>query len=140
MKLELNENIILKKNQQTTKLDTDLSPECKVLRNYHVYVQACRKRVCSEKMFLFLNQNICCGYSKEPSQWDGSSEHPKHMLKMMDKKIFIILQSKFFLNWTYVCRTGWPKCAHLISFLRNNSNSIIKLHIFSRTFIAPRSS
>ena len=24
---------------------------------------------------LFLNQNICCGYSKEPSQWDGSFEH-----------------------------------------------------------------
>ena len=23
-------------------------------------------------IFLFLNQNICCGYSKEPSQWDGS--------------------------------------------------------------------
>ena len=28
--------------------------------------------------FLFLNQNICCEYSKEPSQWDGSFEHPKH--------------------------------------------------------------
>ena len=26
-------------------------------------------RVCDEKIFfLFLNQNICCGYSKEPSQ------------------------------------------------------------------------
>ena len=27
-------------------------------------------------IFLFLYQNICCGYSKEPSQWDGSFEHP----------------------------------------------------------------
>ena len=26
---------------------------------------------------LFLIQNICCGYSKEPSQRDGSFEHPK---------------------------------------------------------------
>ena len=26
--------------------------------------------------FLFLNQNIGCGYSKEQSQWDGSFEHP----------------------------------------------------------------
>ena len=30
-------------------------------------------------IFLFVNQNICCGYSKEPSRWDGSFEHPKHM-------------------------------------------------------------
>ena len=27
----------------------------------------------------FLTQNICCGYSKEPSQWDSSFEHPKHL-------------------------------------------------------------
>ena len=51
--------------------------------------------------FLFLNQNICCGYSKEPSQWDGSFEHPKHMLKLMDKKIFTILHSKNMFIWTY---------------------------------------
>ena len=25
-------------------------------------------------IFLFLNQNICCGYSKEPSRRDGSFE------------------------------------------------------------------
>ena len=36
--------------------------------------------------FLFLNQNICCGYSKEPSQWDGSFDYPKYMLKFMGKK------------------------------------------------------
>ena len=46
-------------------------------------------RVCTKKLiFLFLIQNICCGYSKEPSQWDGSFEHPKHMIKLMGKKIF----------------------------------------------------
>ena len=28
---------------------------------------------------------MCCGYSKEPSQWDGSFEHPKHMFKVIDK-------------------------------------------------------
>ena len=38
-------------------------------------------------IFLFLNQNICCGYSKEQSQWDGSFEHPKHMFKLMGKEI-----------------------------------------------------
>ena len=39
---------------------------------------------------LFLIQNICCGCSKEASQWDGSFEHPKHMLKLMGKKIIAI--------------------------------------------------
>ena len=44
-------------------------------------------RVCNWKLFfLFLNQNICCEYSKEPSRWDSSFEHPKHMFKLMDKK------------------------------------------------------
>ena len=43
-------------------------------------------------IFLFLNQNICCGYSKEPSQCDGSFEHPKHMFKLMGKNIFTIVR------------------------------------------------
>ena len=35
-------------------------------------------RVRIGKLFsLFLVQNICCVYSKEPPQWDGSSEHPQ---------------------------------------------------------------
>ena len=58
--------------------------------------------------FLFLKQNICCEYSKEPSQWDGSFEHPKHMFELMVKKIIIILGLKYFLIWTnekgYICR------------------------------------
>ena len=36
--------------------------------------------------FLFLKQNICCGYSK------GSFDHPKHIIKLMYKKIVIILR------------------------------------------------
>ena len=52
-------------------------------------------RVRIEKLiFLFLNQNICCGYSKEPSHRDGSFEHPQHMLKLIANKIFTILRSK----------------------------------------------
>ena len=51
-------------------------------------------RVCIGKLFsLFLIQNICCGYSKEPSQLDGSFEHPKHMFRLMGKKIVTILSS-----------------------------------------------
>ena len=49
--------------------------------------------------FLLLNQNIWCGYSKEPSQRDGSFEHPKHMFKLMDKKINAILRSK---SWAFL--------------------------------------
>ena len=48
-------------------------------------------------IFLFLNQNICCGYSKEPSQREGSFEHPKHMLNILDKLIFTILRCIFLL-------------------------------------------
>ena len=59
-------------------------------------------RVCNWKLlFLFLNQNICCGYSKEPSHRDGSFEHPKHMFNLMDKKIITILLSQILLNWPY---------------------------------------
>ena len=35
--------------------------------------------------FLFYNQNICCEYSKEPFPLDGSFEHPKQMLKLINK-------------------------------------------------------
>ena len=52
-------------------------------------------------IYLFHNQNICCGYSKEPSWWDGSFEHPKHIFKLMDKKIIAILRLMF-------CLTAWP--------------------------------
>ena len=51
-----------------------------------------------KKKILFLNQNICCEYSKEPSQWDDSFEHPKNMLKLMGKRIFTIICSKLLLS------------------------------------------
>ena len=50
---------------------------------------------------LFLIQNICCGYSKEPSRRDGSFEHPKHMFNLMGKKIIAILRYKNLLHWTH---------------------------------------
>ena len=43
-------------------------------------------------IFLFLNQNICCVYSKEPSQRVSSFEHPEHMLKPIeDIHIFTLI-------------------------------------------------
>ena len=38
---------------------------------------------------------------KEPSQWDGSFEHPKHMFKLMGKEINVILGASTILIWTY---------------------------------------
>ena len=57
--------------------------------------------VYQENNFLISILNICCGYSKEPSQWDGSFEHPKQMLKLMSKKIFTILCSNLVVILTH---------------------------------------
>ena len=40
--------------------------------------------------FLFLNQNICC-----LSHRDGSFEYPKHIFKLLDKKIIAFLRNLF---------------------------------------------
>ena len=71
-------------------------------------------RVCIWKLvFFFLNQNVCCRCSKEPSQWDGSFEHPKHMLFLGGKKIFIIWRLKCLPIWTYglVWGLAWYSCS-----------------------------
>ena len=46
---------------------------------------------------LFLNQNICFGYSKDLSQRDGSFGHPQQMFKLIDKKIFATLHTDLLL-------------------------------------------
>ena len=53
-------------------------------------------------IFVFLTQNICFEYSKEPSQWDGSFEHPKHMFKSLGKEINATIGAQNILIWTYV--------------------------------------
>ena len=45
------------------------------------------KNTYQKNSFFFLDQNICCEYSKEPSQWDGSFEHLKHMLWVIKRTI-----------------------------------------------------
>ena len=57
-----------------------------ILENYFSYF--------STKTYVF-------GYSKEPSHWDGSYEHQKHMFKLMGKEINAILGAQTILIWTY---------------------------------------
>ena len=64
------------------------------------------KSVYSKNNFIFFNQNICW-YTKEPSHWDGSFEHPKQMLKLMNKEMFMILNSKCLPIWTYGIDCLW---------------------------------
>ena len=66
--------------------------------NFLIRILSLVKSVYKKIFFLFLNENIRCGYSKEPSHRDGSFEHPKHMFKQMGKKIFTILRSKLCLS------------------------------------------
>ena len=51
-----------------------------------------------KKYFLYFWSKTCCGYPKEPSRWDGSFEHPKHMLKLMNKEIFTLVCCFFCLS------------------------------------------
>ena len=74
------------------------------------FIRPLVKCVPKKVLFLFLDQNICCGYSKEPSQWDCSFEHQKHMIKLMGKKIFTILRTKNCLSKPVFL---WPHIASI---------------------------
>ena len=84
--------MFLLRNKKKKIIDFEYSKEFKCSPGLQI-------RVCIGKLFsLFLIQNICCGYSKESSQGDGSFEHPKHMFKLMGKKIIEILHNKISLS------------------------------------------
>ena len=110
-------------NQTKKKIYTELFSGAKTLVWDLIYIDTLciqhknsgpKKRVCKWKLFfLFLNQKLCCGYSKELSRWEGSFEHPKHMFKQMDKKIIAILHSKKLLNWPYAKLLKLHGCAGL---------------------------
>ena len=70
-------------------------------QNPHVF-RPPDKSVYWKTIFLFLDQNICCGYSKEPSQWNSSFEHPKCMFKLMGKERNAILGTQTILIRTFV--------------------------------------
>ena len=44
--------------------------------------------------FLFLDENICCGYSLEAPHQGASNEYPQHMFLLRNKKDISIFQMK----------------------------------------------
>ena len=98
---------------------------------YEVSTPGLQIRVCIWKLFfLFLNPNICCGYLKEPSQWDGSFEHPKHMFKLKGEEINTIFGAQMILIWTYgtlislVSGHMFDHSAHIVLNEHNFSNKL----------------
>ena len=98
----------------------------------------------TENHFLISQPKHMLWVLKEPSQWDGSFEHPKHMIKLMDKKIIAILSWKFLLNWPYglivfTCLEGpflmsnlisWAKTGNIQIFVQKAMDIALSLHIF----------
>ena len=76
------------------------------LKNLNLYpcIKAIIRYECVTKQifFVFLNLIICCWYSKEPSQWDGSFQYQKQMFKWRDEKIFTIFCSKILFICTFM--------------------------------------
>ena len=79
------------------------------------------------KKKIFLIRNICCGCSKEPSQWDGSFEHPKHIFNLMGKEVNVILSAQTILIWTYALTFNDCVLRNLLSILVpwGNFNTIL---------------
>ena len=40
--------------------------------------------------FLFLHENICCGYSLEPPRGGAANEYPQHMFPWKNKKKYYL--------------------------------------------------
>ena len=51
--------------------------------SYYICTRAPGKRVIEDySKTIFLNENICCDPSLEPSQWDGSNDGSQNMFFM----------------------------------------------------------
>ena len=84
---------------------------CYLRMKYWHLSQAFSWECAPKNWYSYFPTETCCGYSKEPSQWEGSFELSKHMLKLMAKKIFTILDSNFvyYLNLSseFPYFSGW---------------------------------
>ena len=63
------------------------------------------KRGYPHNFFLFLDKNICCGYSLEVPRWGASNEYPQHMFSLRNKEdisIFRMKKAPYLLLWSLV--------------------------------------
>ena len=74
---------------------------------------------------MFLNENICYGYSKEPSQLDGSFEQPKHIFYRWIRKYCKFMQKKK-SNWLLSEMKIWI-LAPVLRSLKITYNQVIKI-------------
>ena len=68
-----------------------------------MYIATDKALFSSEKMlisFLFLHENICCGYLLEAPRWGASNEYPQHMFLWRNKKNIMWIPP---LICSYVC-------------------------------------
>ena len=72
-------------------------------------------------IFLPINLNMCFGWSKEPSHWDGSFEHPQHMFWLKIRKLFF--------NYAVLSRILWQRCVILsVTTLRTKWQNLTLSH------------
>ena len=69
----------------------------------HLLIRECTRKI----FFLFLYENICCGYSLEVPQWGTSNEYPQHMFSYRNKKIINTFQ---FEKKCLICRAVEIPC------------------------------
>ena len=72
------------------------SRENQVETGKNTLCQAFRECVIKNEFSYFSTKTYVAG-----THWDGSFEHPKQMLKLLDKKIFTTLRWNFLPIWTY---------------------------------------
>ena len=81
---------------------------------------------------LFLNQRICCLYSKELSRWDDSFRHHKHMFGVMSKKLLQFYHQRF-------CLFGSMLFISSLSIIKANfvDNEILMRQLINKTSLIP---
>ena len=67
-----------------------------------IFIHKDKKRYPHNFYFLFLLENINCGYSLEVPQWGTSNEYPQFMFSQRNKKyICTFLLKKKYIIWGY---------------------------------------
>ena len=85
---------------QWKQLGEEIPFTCKCIKKIHPQLQI--RGGIHIIFFLFLNEDICCGYSLEAPHWGASNEYPQHMFLLRNKKaisIFRMKKAPYLLLW-----------------------------------------